>query len=168
MITIRPATEADVHAITEIYNDAVLTTTATFDLEERSEEDRLKWFRDHDDRHPVIVAVVNDKVVGWASLSRWSEKKAYDCTAEVSLYVHCDHRKQGIGKRLLEVLTLEGEKAGLHSIIARITQGNEMSFYLHERLGFEQTGVLKEIGNKFGKYLDVHILQKVYRETPTA
>jgi phosphinothricin acetyltransferase len=100
--------------------------------------------------------------VGWASLSRWSERAAYDTTAEVSLYVHKNARNKGIGKKLLEVLTLEGGRVGLHSLIARITEGNEKSFYLHELFGFETVGTLKEIGKKFGQYLDVRILQKIY------
>ena len=145
-----------------IYNEAIANTTATFDTEPKTIEDRLQWFNAHDEKHPVIVAVINDAVIGWATLSKWSDRSAYDSTAEVSVYVHHDHRDQGIGKRLLEVLTLEGEKLGLHSLISRITQGNEKSIYLHERLGFENVGVLKEVGKKFGNYLDVHILQKVF------
>ena len=159
---IRPATEKDVTAITEIYNDAILNSTATFDTELKTVEDRLHWLNNHDAMHPVIVAESDGKVLGWASLSRWSERAAYDTTAEVSLYVHKDYRNQGIGKRLLEMLTLEGKTVGLHSLIARITEGNEKSFYLHELFGFEDVGTLKEIGKKFGNYLDVRIMQKIY------
>jgi L-amino acid N-acyltransferase YncA len=162
MITIRPANPEDVPAITEIYNDAILNTNATFDTEPKTEVDRLNWLQQHDEMHPVIVAEYNDEIVGWASLSRWSERAAYDTTAEVSLYVHKNARNKGIGKKLLEVLTLEGGRVGLHSLIARITEGNEKSFYLHELFGFETVGTLKEIGKKFGQYLDVRILQKIY------
>ena len=164
MLNIRPATEQDITAITEIYNDAIANTTATFDTEPKTIEDRLLWFRAHDQLHPVIVAVIDDDVIGWATLSKWSDRCAYDSTAEVSVYVHHEHRDQGIGKRLLEVLTLEGEKLGMHSLISRISKGNEKSIYLHTRLGFENVGVLKEVGKKFGKYLDVHILQKVFNK----
>jgi L-amino acid N-acyltransferase len=162
MITIRPATEKDVPRITEIYNDAILTTTATFDTEEKSLEDRVDWFRAHGKVHPVLVAEKNDVVIGFASLSRWSERAAYDSTAETSLYVHKDARKQGVGKQLLEVLVLEGKQVGLHTLIARITHGNEQSIYLHERLGFSVIGTLREVGIKFGTFQDVHMLQKVY------
>lgn len=162
MITIRPAGESDVAAITEIYNEAILHTAATFDTEEKSVEDRLRWFKAHDEQHPVIVAEKEGRVVGWASLSRWSDRAAYDTTAETSLYVHKDFRKQGIGKELMEMLVIEGGKAGLHTLIARITHGNEQSVYLHERMGFTVIGTLKEVGVKFGKYQDVHLLQKVY------
>ena len=162
MITIRPATERDVSLIKEIYNEAILSSTATFDTEEKSVEDRLDWFRAHKSIHPVIVAEMKSIVIGYASLSRWSERAAYDSTAETSLYVHKDFRKQGVGKQLLEVLVLEGEQLGLHSLIARITHGNEQSVYLHERLGFTVIGTLREVGEKFGAYHDVQMLQKVF------
>ncbi len=162
MVTIRPATEKDVPVITEIYNEAVRNTIATFDTEEKSVEDRLNWFRQHDEMHPVIVAEVNGKVAGWASLSRWSDRCAYDSTAETSLYVHVDFRKRGIGKQLMEVLVLEARKLGLHTLLARISHGNEQSVYLHERMGFQLIGTMKEVGKKFGEYHDVHMLQLVF------
>lgn len=163
MLNIRPATENDVIAITEIYNEAILNTTATFDTDPKTVESRMKWFRAHDANHPILVGDINNKVVGWASISVWSDRCAYDTTAEVSVYVHKDFRNQGIGKRLLELLTLEGEERKLHTLISRITEGNEQSIYLHERLGFEHIGVMKEVGMKFGKFLDVHMMQKVFK-----
>lgn len=162
MTTIRPAQLGDIQAITDIYNDAILTTTATFDTDIKSVDDRKNWLLAHDEQHPVIIAESEGKVCGWASLSRWSDKAAYDTTAEVSLYVHKDERNKGIGKKLLEVLTLEGQRVGLHSLIARITEGNDKSFYLHELYGFETVGTLKQIGKKFDQFLDVRILQKIY------
>jgi len=162
MLTIRPASENDVSIITEIYNEAILNTVATFDTEVKSEVDRLKWLREHGNNHPVLVAEIKGKVAGFASLSRWSDRSAYDSTAETSLYVHKDFRKQGVGKQLLEVLVLEGENVGLHTLIARITDGNDQSIYLHERIGFTVIGTFREVGVKFGKYHDVHMLQKVY------
>jgi len=162
MVTIRPAVEKDVPAITVIYNDAILNTTATFDTEEKTLEDRIFWLKNHDERHPVIVAELQNVVVGWAALSKWSDRAAYDSTAETSLYVHKEYRKRGIGKELMEILVIEGQKAGLHTLIARITHGNEQSVYLHERLGFTVIGTLREVGRKFDVYHDVHLLQKVY------
>ena len=163
MLNIRPATENDLAAITDIYNEAILNTAATFDTEIKTVESQLIWFRDHDASHPVLVGEIKGNVIGWASLSKWSDRCAYDSTAEVSVYVHKDFRKQGIGKRLLELLTLEGESRGLHTLISRITEGNEQSIYLHERIGFEHVGELKEVGKKFGKYLSVYMMQKVFK-----
>ena len=162
MLQIRPATENDIQSITEIYNDAIVNTTATFDTEVKTTEERITWMRNHDANHPIIVGEINGNVVGWASLSKWSDRCAYDSTAEVSVYVKKDFRDQGIGKRLLEVITLEGQEKGLHTLISRITEGNEKSIYLHERLGFVHIGTMKEVGKKFGKLLDVHMLQKVF------
>src|SRR6187401_518011 len=97
-ILIRRAEHADARAIADIYNEAILTTTATFDTEPKSEEERLGWIKAHDERHPVLVALVEGRVVGWASLSRWSERCAYEDTAETSFYVHSSHRGLGIGR----------------------------------------------------------------------
>ena len=101
MIAIRPATVNDLPAITEIYNEAVLNTTATFDTEPKSMEDRLAWFHNHTERHPILVSTHETVITGWASLSKWSERSAYDTTVEVSVYVHVDFRGQGIGKKLM-------------------------------------------------------------------
>src|ERR1043166_3325341 len=110
MIHIRAATDSDQHAIMEIYNDAVMNTTATFDTEPRSIDGQKEWFRKHKNNHPVFVAEKDGTVIGWASLSPWSDRCAYDTTVEVSVYIHPNFRGQGIGSRLLEMVTLEGKK----------------------------------------------------------
>src|SRR5438552_3738830 len=94
-VQIRRAQLADLEAITDIYNDAILNTTATFDAEPKSPADRLKWFRAHDERHPILVAVEHGKVAGWSSLSKWSDRRAYDHTAETSFYVKAEFRGRG-------------------------------------------------------------------------
>lgn len=162
MINIRPATDKDQLEILEIYNEAVRNTTATFDTEERSAEKQFEWFRNHKENHPVFVAEENDEVIGWASLSAWSERCAYDGTVEVSVYIHHLHRGKGIGKKLLQLITLEGKKLGNHSVIARISDGNDVSIHLHEASGFRHMGVMKEAGKKFGKFIDVHFMQLLY------
>jgi L-amino acid N-acyltransferase YncA len=162
MFNIRPAEIKDVPAITGIYNDAILNTTATFDTELKTSEQQTEWFKNHDNNHPVIVGELEKTVIGWASLTRWSDRCAYDKTSEVSVYVHKDFRGKGFGKKLLEQLVLRGEKAGTHYMLARITQGNESSIHLHEVFGFKHVGVMKEVGFKFGKFLNVHLMQKVF------
>lgn len=161
MLSIRPATVHDVRIITDIYNHAVINTTATFDTEIKTYEDRLKWFNDHQPTHPVLVAEDEGRVIGFASLSRWSERCAYDGTAEVSVYIDHNNRGRGVGKKLLEVLTLAGKKAGFHNLISRITEGNLSSIHIHELLGYEHIGVMRQAGKKFGKFLDVHLMQKL-------
>ena len=163
MLTIRPAAQNDVPAITEIYNDAILNTSATFDTETKTTTDRMQWFLNHDSKHPVLAAEISGTTIGWASLTMWSDRCAYEGTAEVSVYVHKDFRSKGVGKRLLEILVLEGEKCGLHYLLARITEGNEASIHLHEQFGFSHIGIMHEVGFKFGKFLDVHLMERVFK-----
>lgn len=164
MVTIRPATLDDVPAITAIYNEAVRTTTASFDCEEKTVEERRRWFEAHDDRHPIIVAEKDGEVVGWAALSPWSERDAYAETAESSFYVGADYRGQGIGRQLKEGILAAGREAGLHTVIARIAEGNQASIHLNESCGFEHIGTMKEVGRKFRKRLDVYLMQYIYRD----
>ena len=99
MIQIRAAEINDVPSITEIYNEAVLNTTATFDTEIKTLDNRIEWFNQHGAQHPVLVAIVKGEVAAWASLSRWSDRAAYDTTAEESVYVSKEFRNKGIGKQ---------------------------------------------------------------------
>ena len=160
-LIIRRAVPADAQAIAEIYNEAILTTTATFDTEPKTVEDRADWLQAHDERHPVLVAVVGGTVIGWASLSRWSERPAYDGTAETSFYVHSTQRGRGIGWKLKEAIVDVARALEYHTLIARIAEGSGASIYLNERAGFVHVGTLKEVGRKFGRLLDVHIMQKI-------
>ena len=160
-ILIRRAGLTDASAIADIYNEAILTTTATFDTEPKSVAERAQWLQSHDERHPVLVAEREGRVVGWASLTRWSERSAYDDTAETSFYVHSVHRGHGIGRRLKEAIIAEARRLGFHTLIARVAEGSNESVHLNERAGFVHVGTLREVGRKFGILLDVHILQKM-------
>lgn len=162
MLTIRPAEEKDIKAITEIYNEAVLNLTATFDTEPKTVEQQKAWFISHDGRHPVIAAELQGVVIGWASLSPWSDRPAYSKTAEISIYVKKENRSAGIGKKLMEKLMDDGKAAGLHTVIARIADNNKISIKFHEQYGFKHIGVMKEVGEKFGRVLDVYLLQKIF------
>jgi len=161
MLTIRPATLEDLDAITEIYNEAILKTVATFDTEPKTLEEQRIWFANHVPKYPILVAERDGIVVGWASLSMWSDRCAYSDTAEISLYVKEGYRGKGIGKRLLEAIIQEGQKAGFHTVIGRIAEGSEVSIHLCESVGFEHIGIMKEVGRKFGKLLDIHLMQKI-------
>ena len=160
-VQIRRAVPEDVETITAIYNEAILTTTATFDTEPKTIAERLAWFNTHDERHPILVATVEGNVVGWASLTRWSDRPAYDDTAETSFYVKSEHRGQGIGRLLKEAIIEEARKLHFHTLIARVAEGSQESLHLNESAGFVYVGTMKEVGRKFGKLLDVHILQKM-------
>jgi phosphinothricin acetyltransferase len=162
MPLIRPATLADLTAITEIYNEAILTTTGTFDTEPKTVIERQAWFEAHGPRQPILVAEWQGQIVGWASLSKWSDRLAYADTAEISLYVYAIYRGQGIGKKLMTAIVEAGQQAGLHTVIARIASGNEASIRLHQLGGFVEIGVMREVGRKFDQLLDIHLMQKIY------
>jgi L-amino acid N-acyltransferase YncA len=165
MLTIRPATLDDLGAITEIYNQAVLNTSATFDTNPKTLEEQKAWFSRHGSRYPVLVAQQGNHIVGWASLSMWSDRCAYADTAEISLYIKEEYRGQGIGQKLSKAIIRAGQDAGLHTVIARIAEGNAVSIHIAESFGFEHIGVMREVGRKFGKFLDVYLMQKIY-DTP--
>ncbi len=158
-VAIRPAISADARAIADIYNEAIIGTTATFDTEPKTEEDRREWLQDHQDRYPVLVAERDGEVVGWAALSRWSDRPAYARTAETSFYVARNHRGIGVGRLLKERLIHEARKAGFHTILARVAEGNSVSRHLNESLGFVHVGTMREVGFKFGQWLDVEVMQ---------
>lgn len=162
MRIIRKATLDDLAAITGIYNEAVLRTEATFDFEPKTVEQRKPWFNDHDSRHPILVAEQDGLVAGWASLSKWSDRRGYSDTTEVSLYVEKENQRRGLGRQLLEAIIEEGRKVGLHTVIAQIAESNQPSLVLFRSEEFEQVGVLKEVGRKFGRLLNVCIMQRIY------
>jgi L-amino acid N-acyltransferase YncA len=162
MCTIREAKISDLNAITEIYNEVILTTTATFDTEPKTEGEQKAWFDSHGSRHPILIAESNGVILGWASLSKWSDRGAYRDTAVISLHVKQEFRGKGIGRKLMGALISEGRRVGLHTIIARIAEGNDVSIHLAESFGFHHIGVMKEVGKKFGRILDVYLMQKIY------
>jgi phosphinothricin acetyltransferase len=163
MINLLRASTDHLEAITDIYNEAVLTTTATFDTEPIALDEQRIWFGEHDDKFPIFIAEKSGKVIGWASLSKWSGRCAYSDTAEISIYVKDGYRGKGIGTKLINKVLEEGNNAGIHTVLARIAEGSEASIRLHKSAGFEYVGVMKEVGKKFGKRLDVHLLQLVFK-----
>jgi len=162
MLTVRRATIGDLVSITEIYNEAILKTVATFDTEPKTIEEQGIWFANHSPKYPILVGEQAGRIIGWASLSKWSDRCAYSDTAEISLYVKEEHRGKGVGKKLLEEIIQEGRRAGLHTVIARIVEANQASIHRHESVGFQHIGVMKEVGRKFGKLFNVCLMQLIY------
>ena len=154
---VRPATHEDLPAILEIYNEAVLNTTATYDYEPRTLEHRAAWFEDHaKNQYPVFVAVNDDgRVVGWSALNRYHDRKGYQFTSENSVYVAADQRGRGIGKLLMKPLIEAARRRGIHAILAGIDADNEASTRLHASFGFVKVAHFKQVGFKFGRWLDV-------------
>jgi L-amino acid N-acyltransferase YncA len=158
---LREATDADQQAILDIYNDAVLHSTATFDLEPRTWENQQRWFQEHRPPYAVFVAMVEDTVAGWGSLSHFRPRPGYRFTAEDSIYVHQDFRGRGIGTALLELLVDAAYRGRFHSVMALIDGDNAVSVRLHERFGFRHVGTFREVGLKFGRWLDVVHMQRM-------
>lgn len=164
MCRIRKAEIRDISAIRDIYNKEIKEGIATFDTEEKTLVEMKKWFKEHGPKNPIIVADKKGEIIGWASLSKYSTRCAYSDTAEISLYVKEKEQSRGVGKKLMKSLLDNGKKAGLHTVVARITEGNEISVNLHKKFGFENVGVYREVGKKFGKTLDVFLMQKLYKD----
>lgn len=160
---IRPATRADLPGILEIYNDAVLNTTATYDYEPRTLEHRTQWFEERQrDQYPIFVAVDDAGIVtGWSALNPYHARFGYRFTAENSVYVAAAQRGRGLGKLLLGPLVDAGRARGLHAIIAAIDADNAASIRLHAAFGFEKVGHFKQTGFKFGRWLDVVYMERL-------
>ncbi|MEO8427581.1 MAG: N-acetyltransferase family protein [Verrucomicrobiota bacterium] len=160
---IRPATNSDLTGILEIYNEAVVNTTATYDYEPRTLEHRVAWLEDHvRTNYPVFVAVDDSgRVTGWSALNRYHDRMGYRFTAENSIYVAADRRGKGVGKLLMPPLIESAVKRGLHAILAGIDASNEQSIRLHASFGFEKVAHFKQVGFKFGRWLDVIYMEKL-------
>jgi L-amino acid N-acyltransferase len=162
-VRVRRATARDLASITRIYNDAVRTTTATFDTRPRRAAAARRWFSEHGRRFPLVVAERAGAIVGWASIGPWSDRPAYAGTGEVSTYVARAERGRGIGTALLRSLVDLGTAAGLRTLVARVVDGNAASLRLHRSAGFREIGVMREVGRKFDRWLDVRLLQRMLR-----
>ena len=161
-VTVRLAERHDAVAIRSIYNLEILESTVTFDLVPRSLDQQVTWLAQHAGAHPAIVAVDADgEVMGFGSLSSYRDRPAYSTTVEDSVYVHRDHRGHGVGRLLLDELIRLGRDHGFHCEIARIVGGHEASISLHRSCGFEIIGTEREVGRKFGTWLDVVLMQRM-------
>lgn len=158
---IRIANERDVPYLLDIYNYEVLHGNATFDLNPRTLAERMDWFYEHNvGNHPLIVAEEDGRAVGYASLSAYRVKEAYAATVELSVYVDKAYRKRGIARKLMiEILELARQDERIHTVVSVITGGNTASIHLHEELGFLHCGTIREVGIKFGKWLDIENYQ---------
>jgi len=159
--SIRLAGPADLERINEIYNHYVLHSECTYQEEPSTFQERATWFAAHGPAYPVTVAEQDGKIIAWGSLSRFHPRSAYSNTVENSIYVQPDLHRQGIGSAMLTDLLDRAKSAGHHTVLALIDTRQTGSIALHERFGFAQAAHLKEVGFKFGRWLDVVYLQKM-------
>jgi phosphinothricin acetyltransferase len=158
----RLATHDDAEPIRAIYNREVLGSTVTFDMVARTPEEQLAWMDEHSGAHPAVVAVDDlEQVCGFGSLSPYRPRPAYRTTVEDSVYVDAGARGRGVGRGLLEELVRLAAAHGFHTVMARIVGGHEASIALHRACGFDLVGVEREVGRKFGRWLDVALMQRL-------
>jgi L-amino acid N-acyltransferase len=160
---VRLAERGDAEAVSAIYNVEVTGSTVTFDLVPRTTAEQLAWIEDHQGAHPAVVAVEGGVVAGFGSLSPFHRRPAYATTVEDSVYVDRAWRGRGVGRLLLAELVLLATDHGFHTVLARISGDNEASIALHRGQGFELVGVEREVGRKFGHWIDVTVMQRMLR-----
>ncbi len=163
------ATEGDLPAILDIYNEAVANTTAIWNKTLADLENRRDWMQSRQAQgYPVLVTRdPSGLATGYASFGDWRGWEGYRFTVEHSIYVHKDHRGQGVAKRLLDELILRARAQGKHAMVAGIDGTNAASIRLHMRHGFEEVGRMREVGAKFGTWLDLVMMQLILDERST-
>ena len=161
--TLRDAVPADLPGIRDIYNDAVLNTTAIWNEQPVDLANRQAWFDGRQAQgYPIIVAMDEaGEVAGYASFGDWRPFEGFRHTVEHSVYIRADQRGHGLGPKLMEALVERARQCGKHVMVAAIESGNAASIRLHERLGFRVTGEMPQVGVKFGRWLDLTFMQLV-------
>ncbi len=154
---IRKPVPQEIPALLEIYNYEVENGVATLDIDKKSLADWERWYYNHNiSNHPLIVCEDEGEIAGYATLSSYREKQAYSSTVELSVYVSPDHRRKGVGTLLMEeILRMAREDESIHTVVSVITSGNLASVRLHDKFGFTFCGTIKEVGIKFGRYVDI-------------
>ena len=152
--SIRPAAEADLEQVAEIYAWETRHSVATFDTEPRP----VPVWRDKLD-FPFVVAVEGDRVLGYAYAGQFRDRAAYHRSYETSVYVHRDAQGRGLGRELYDALLPRLREAGAHTALALIALPNDGSVRLHLACGFAHVGTMREVGDKLGRLIDVGIYQ---------
>ncbi|WCT10791.1 GNAT family N-acetyltransferase [Mucilaginibacter jinjuensis] len=159
-LLIRQATEADLADILDVFNDALINTTAVYQDVPHTPDMRLQWYNDRVEAgYPVIIAEFDNEFAGFASYGPFRTGSGYRYTAEHSVYIIFKHRGKGIGKALVLELINIARQNGLHTLIAGIDSSIEASIKLHLSLGFTEVAHFKQVGYKFGEWLDLKLFQ---------
>ena len=162
MIIIRHATENDLPQILEIYNEIILNTTAVYYYEPHTLEMRKEWFEGRmKEGFPVFVAEEDGKVLGMSSIGPFRVPTAYKFSVENTVHVAAAARGKGIGKLLMPPIIDAAKEMKMHAIIAGIDATNEVSLHLHKNFGFEEVAHFKQVGYKFGRWLDLKFLELI-------
>ncbi|WP_426437493.1 N-acetyltransferase family protein [Bradyrhizobium genosp. P] len=161
-MTIRPATEQDVPAITAIYNEAVANSNAVWTEKQDTEAERLAWMKARQALgYPVLVAAEGSTVLGYGTFGDFRAWPGYRYSVEHSVYIHADHRGRGLGRVIVDELVAAATALGKHVLIAGIDGSNPASLRLHAQAGFIEVGRMPELGRKFGRWLDLVFMQRI-------
>ncbi|WP_289142740.1 arsinothricin resistance N-acetyltransferase ArsN1 family A [uncultured Brevibacillus sp.] len=160
-LSIRKAREEDLESILAIYNQGIADRIATLEAEEKDYSYIQKWFDDHRGRYAVLVAVLEDEIIGWASLNRYSHRSAYDGVADLSIYIERTYRGKGVGKVLLEKLEEIGRSQHFYKILLFTFPFNGLGQGLYKKSGYREVGVFQNQGVLDGKFVDVMAMEKL-------
>ena len=160
-LSVRDATAGDAAAIAEIYNQGIEDRLATLETEPRSAEEREAWLAERNARHPVLVALDAERVVGWASLNRFNPRAAYDHVADLSIYVARGARGTGVGRVLLARVLDEARRIGFHKMVLAAFPSNTAGMRLYTRMGFTTVGTYREQGCLDGRWVDVIVMEQI-------
>lgn len=160
-VEFRDAREHDLAGLTEIYNDVIATSTAVYSDTPVTLEDRLAWWRGRTAQgYPVLVAAEQSRVLGFATFGDFRSWPGYRHTIEHTVHVSAACRGRGIGGTLVQALFPRAAALGKHVMIAGVDAANTASIRFHERLGFVRAAELREVGFKFGRWLDLTFMQR--------
>lgn len=160
-ITIRPARLDDAAAIAWIYNEGIRGRNATYEVDERTPEERAAWLAAHDERHPVLIAEDGSRILGWANISTYRPRHCYDGVGEFSIYIASEARGQGIGRLLLDALIVTAERLGYWKLLSRVFTTNTASRALCRRCGFREAGIYRAHAPLDGIWRDVVIVERL-------
>jgi phosphinothricin acetyltransferase len=163
---VRRASLADVAGITRIYNEGIADRIATFETEQRTQEERRAWLEARDERHPVLVAVDGGTVLGWVSLNVFNARHAYRFVAELSVYVAREARGRGVGSLLLSAVIEEARRLGFHKIVLAGFPFNERGVALYRKFGFREVGLYREQGVLEGRWVDTIVMELLLDSGP--
>ncbi|NUU75379.1 arsinothricin resistance N-acetyltransferase ArsN1 family A [Paenibacillus xylanilyticus] len=161
MVIIRQATEGDLGSILTIYNQGIEDRIATLETELKDEVYMYEWFKKHQRRYTVLVAEVNQCVIGWASINVYNPRSAYDGVGDLSIYIHRDHRGKGIGKQLLGKLEKIGMQHNFYKFVLFTFPFNTLGQSLYHRAGYREVGVFQNHGFLEGNFVDVMAMEKL-------
>jgi len=165
-VNIRDAREDDLGEILNIYNDVIINTTAVYSEQPHTLLMRKDWFNDRiSNNFPVFVADLNGRVAGFSSFGHFRAWPCYRFTVEVSVYVDTSFRGKGISKMLMKSLIDRAKEMNIHAVVAAISADNQISISLHRSFGFKEVANFKEVGYKFGRWLDLKFFELLLSNT---